>query len=159
MGMAPVKLGSRICAFGFVALMTLGCAGGSDRPATVSVGGKVTYNGQPVEGAGIQFVIKEGSRSAFGTTNAAGEFTLTTFEPGDGAVPGDYTIIVTKLEGAGKQLEETSPDSAGAMTTEAEDAAEPKPLLPLKYASAAESPLKVTVPAGGLSGYNVELSD
>ena len=58
----------------------LGC--GSGRPTCVGVTGTVSYRGQPVEGAGVAFISKQG-RSASGTTNEQGRFTLMSFSPGD----------------------------------------------------------------------------
>ena len=70
--------------------LTCGCQdGGGDRPKVVPVRGKVTLRGVPVEGADIKFQPKIGQTSAFGVTDAAGNYTLTTFEGGDGAAPGE----------------------------------------------------------------------
>ena len=53
--------------------------------------------GQPVEGASVQFVPVDGGPPAFGTTDASGVFTLTTFKQGDGARKGEYKVTVTKM--------------------------------------------------------------
>lgn len=60
--------------------------------AAVPAAGTVSYKGKPVESGSIQFVPATG-RSASGTiTN--GQFTLTTYEDGDGAVPGQHKVGV-----------------------------------------------------------------
>lgn len=80
----------------------LGCSGAADdRPKTAKVRGKVTYNGKPVEGAFVSFVSDDAPRAATGKTDANGEFTLTTYEPGDGAIVGmTYKVVITKSAAA-----------------------------------------------------------
>lgn len=66
-------------------------------PAT----GTIKYQGSPVADALVSFSPdEEGQPVATGRTNAQGEFTLTTYESGDGAAPGSYTVIVTKTAAA-----------------------------------------------------------
>jgi hypothetical protein len=56
--------------------------------------GTVTYQGKPVEKAQISFVpITAGVQGASGEVEN-GSFTLTTLTPGDGALPGEYKVIV-----------------------------------------------------------------
>lgn len=63
-------------------------------PATA----KVTHDGQPVEGARVSFSSVDQQRSASGTTNAEGIALLTTFDHGDGAVPGEHRVKISKDE-------------------------------------------------------------
>ena len=70
----------------------VGCGG--QRPVKVS--GTVKLHGQPIEGATVQFVpVKEGGRPATGMTKADGGFSLTTIEDQDGAMPGEYKVVIT----------------------------------------------------------------
>ena len=78
-----------------------GC--GPDRPATIAVSGTVTLDGSPVEGAVVGFTPAEGGRPATGTTDASGKFTLTTFEKGNGALPGRHTVTISKTKTTGAQ--------------------------------------------------------
>jgi hypothetical protein len=90
-------------------LILAGCGGGSDpdRLDTVSAGGTVTYNGVPVEGASVTFMPQsEDGHGAVGTTDEEGHFELTTYEPGDGAVVGDYKVKITKIEAQGALSQE-----------------------------------------------------
>src|SRR5262245_18502134 len=80
--------------WGGVAVLVLaafGC-GGADRP--VKVRGTVTLVGVPVEGAVVTFLAEAGGRNASGRTRADGSFELTTFAANDGALPGNYTVLV-----------------------------------------------------------------
>jgi hypothetical protein len=76
-----------------------GC--GPDRPQTVSVTGTVTLDGAPIEGATVGFTPEGGGRPATGTTDASGKFALTTFEEGDGALPGRHTVTISKTKTSG----------------------------------------------------------
>src|SRR5262245_58442191 len=76
----------------FVSLAALGCTG-SDTPVPVS--GKVTVNGAPVGGAGITFHPQGGKgRPATAETAEDGTYKLTTMNPGDGALKGDYKVTL-----------------------------------------------------------------
>ncbi len=74
-------------------------------PETIPVQGIVTLDGKPVEGATVSFSPKAAGRPATGTTDAAGHFSLTTFEPGDGAVPGEHVVTVSKIKSSGQQFD------------------------------------------------------
>ena len=68
-------------------------------PARVSAAGTVTFQGGPVEGATVHFVTVRQGRfyNAMGQTDAAGRFSLQTFRPKDGAVPGPQKVRIEKL--------------------------------------------------------------
>src|SRR5262249_50056903 len=73
-----------------------GCGG--KKP--VKVEGTVTLDGEPLAGVTVSFRPKgdETGRSANGMTGSDGTFRLTTFMPNDGALPGEYTIVVIQDE-------------------------------------------------------------
>lgn len=73
--------------------LAAGC--GDSRPAPSPVTGVVTFKGKPVEGAHVVFYT-EGTRPAMATTNAEGQFSLLTWQPGDGALAGQAVVCVTK---------------------------------------------------------------
>lgn len=125
---------------------TVGC--GPSRPDTVKVSGNVTLDGEPVEGATVALIPSDGSQPARGVTDASGEFTLTTFEAGDGAIPGQYTATVTKIdESAAAAAEEASGEMDTPTDTE-DPMASAKHLLPMKYSSPSTSGLTVEVEKG-----------
>jgi len=77
------------------------------------VTGKVTLDGQPVEGAAVTFTQKDNrSIMALGTTDAKGEYSLITFRGGDkaikGANPGEYVVSIVKREEDGPPRKDTS---------------------------------------------------
>ncbi len=123
----------------FVAL--LGC-GGPARPPMAKVTGVVLVDGNPIEGAAVMFVPTAGGRPALGSTNAAGEFELMTFETGDGALVGEHQVTITKKEIAGVVSEDGlsgSVQPGGIQETW---------LVPERYSQAATSGLTANVAAG-----------
>ena len=81
-------------------VMCSGCGDSVDpnRPKTYPVSGTVTQGGQPVADANVTFHSKDGSRGAVGVTDANGNFQLTTFTAGDGAVAGEHEVSITKYD-------------------------------------------------------------
>jgi hypothetical protein len=124
----------------------IGC--GPSRPETVPVSGSVTLDGKPVENASVAFFPVDGGLPARGMTDASGKFTLMTFVAGDGALPGNHRVSVTKsetvttapaVEVGGDQME--TPTDGGA-------AENVKHLLPIEYSSPSSSQLSVEVKKG-----------
>lgn len=62
----------------------------------VKVSGTVTLDGEPVAGAHIRFSPEGKGTAAFAETDTRGRYQLRTYDPGDGAIPGDYRVSVTK---------------------------------------------------------------
>jgi hypothetical protein len=120
----------------------LGC--GPSRPTTYQATGEVTYQGKPVEGAQVMFLAADG-RSASGTTDAAGTFTLNTFEAADGVLPGTHQVTITKFISPA-----TTPDNPYPRPTNA---------LPPRYSRAEESQLTAEVTPDGENHFPFELTD
>ncbi|MBU6276673.1 MAG: hypothetical protein KGQ61_08545 [Planctomycetes bacterium] len=130
-------------------LVVPACSSGPKRPPTIKVSGKVTINGTPVPKATVSFLSTvAGGRPAVGITDDAGQYTLTTFTAGDGAIAGDYGVAIIKVEeGAGSTV--------GTANTEQyippEGMKEPPPvksLIPVRFNNPRESGLKATVGSG-----------
>lgn len=73
--------------------MLMGCGGG-DGPELVPAGGVVTYKGTPIGKINVMLMPSAGGKGmiAEGTSDETGKFNLSTKEPGDGAMIGDYTV-------------------------------------------------------------------
>jgi hypothetical protein len=85
----PVRL-QVLVGVGVALTAAVGCGSG-----TVPVRGVITVDDNPVANASVQFISQEpGGRDAHATTNANGEFVLRTYQPGDGALPGVYKVVV-----------------------------------------------------------------
>lgn len=149
-----------------VFLASLGC-GGSDFPEPIPVSGSVSYQGEPVEGAKVSFLSQTGGRSASGTTDASGEYSLTTFNTNDGAIPDDYAVTIAKYDQAdtGANIDAESDTDIGsdydammkAAASGSGDVDKEASKLPEKYADPAESGMSRTVAEGQPNEFNFEL--
>jgi hypothetical protein len=148
-------------------VVMVGCTDTSDRPATVKVTGTVTYNGEPVPGATVAFSPKaKDGHAAAGTTDDSGNFTLSTFGSGDGAVPGSYYVGVSKFEG-GEEVAATGTEEevydamaeAGVDTMGGGGAEAATNALPDKYLNPVNSGLDADVTEGGDNNFPLALED
>lgn len=78
-------------------LSSLLLAGCDSRPKRVPVSGTVYIDGQPLKGGHIR-VIPSSARSAQAMIDSEGRFTLYTFDPGDGVVPGEHPVEIAAAE-------------------------------------------------------------
>ena len=119
-------------------LMTahLGCTPNTAR--TFPVVGEVTFNGMPCVNATVYFepIIADGSApkpaAARGVTNELGKYFLTTFRQDDGAVPGEYRVLVRPYIAA---IPDTGPAPQQHLP------------IPARYSDPATTPLNVKVAA------------
>ena len=77
-----------------VCLLVLGGCG-PHRPETAPVSGVVLLDGKPLAKAQVMFVLADGGRPALGETDAEGQYQLSTFEDGDGALVGRHGVAIT----------------------------------------------------------------
>lgn len=138
-----------------------GCGGGDavEKPPLFAVKGTLTLNGDALAGASVTFTPKTGP-VARGVTNDKGEFTLTTFDAGDGAVEGNHTVTVYKSEGGVESPDteavdpdkgEVEVDTALGPGADGEDVdmKEAKLLVPKAYTNPMETTLQFVVKADG----------
>lgn len=154
-----------LLAFAVMITCVVGCggSGGSDL-GTVPVTGTVTMSGAPLEGASVTFFPKspEG-KAAAGITDSEGKFQLTTADPGDGAMPGSYTVGIRKTENAVELPEnptDPTPEQAAAHNEAIRRAMEsggPKELLPVKYRDGATSGFTADVTEGGENNFTYDV--
>lgn len=148
-------------------LVLAGCSSGGSKLNTVPVKGRVTLDGAPLPGATVTFSPKtpEG-RTAAGMTNENGEFVLTTIRAGDGAVPGEYGVAITKAVAAAGPVEDPrarggafSPEEMARIREQATAAAKggAASAVPQRYASPATSGFTATVKAGQTNEFTFEL--
>jgi hypothetical protein len=129
-----------------------GC--GSGNPATVQIHGTIIYRGKPLQKAEVQFspVGADSSkglrRIASGEVDAQGVYSLSTFTKGDGVLPGDYAVTVTRIK------RKSSIDGG-------DSAAKVAPFVPEVYSRQEATPLKASVPAeaSGTLRFDFELKD
>jgi hypothetical protein len=92
-----------------------------------------------VPDARIRFVPSgDGGRTAIGDTDANGNFKLSTFEPGDGIIPGEYDADITSKT-IPSQVVDTADMAAKVASVEPKDGA-----IPQKYRDSKTSQLHYT---------------
>lgn len=132
---------ARGCGLLAAALAAAGCGSSS---GTVPVRGAVKLDGQPLVGVSVTFVAQgNGGRDAYGSTDANGAFELTTFQPRDGALPGQYKVVILPT---GEEGGSTPFDEPG----KPEPRPKPKskrPQVPVKYTVPGQTPLTQEVPS------------
>ncbi len=136
-------------AFLLALTLTVGC--GPDRPETLPVSGRVTVDGKPLERGKVVFYPEEG-RSSIGAIGTDGSYTLTTFETGDGALPGKHRVTirstrVTQPANLPKSFEEelgTRADGPSMM----DGKATLESLVPGRYSRRKTTPLTAEVAPG-----------
>lgn len=148
-----------ICYSVIFALSAIGCNGGGSSGAakldTHKVMGKVTMNGAPVPGATVTFSpVENGKPPALGLTDTQGSYVLTTYDSGDGAVAGEYKVLVYKSAPSEASSAPTH-DATGAGGASAPQHSGPKgaqkdggSLLPAKYSAASTTTITKSVKDG-----------
>lgn len=114
---------------GLLICVLIGC--GSDRLRTVPVRGTVKLDGKAVPNGTIMFVPSSGP-TATAEIQPDGSYSLTTYQKGDGAVPGNYTVVVIAMADTSKVL----PEERNPL---------PPSIVPDLYTSVATSPLRAEV--------------
>ncbi|MGI9456898.1 MAG: hypothetical protein ACR2NU_10070, partial [Aeoliella sp.] len=113
---------------------------GASRPRTSRATGTVTFtDGSPVRSGYIEFIPLRDGPSARGVINSQGQFTLGTFETADGAMPGDYSIVVAQ------HARPVSPEVARRLGPDHEVHAGSSQLVSLKYSDRDTNDLECTV--------------
>ncbi len=82
------------CLFAFA----VGCGSGGDTPPLGQVTGTVTLNGEPLDGATVEFQPDNG-RPSIGMTDAEGQYSLLFRADTPGALVGTHTVRITSQRG------------------------------------------------------------
>jgi hypothetical protein len=134
---------ARLFIFGGALVWLSGC-GSSNNLDVYPVKGKITFEGQPMKGGGaISFVPTGGQAGAQGggEIKEDGTYELTTYEPGDGSIPGDFRVVITQVT---VKEPETSPDGSAPIPVDGPNVA-PADQIPQIYSDFANSPLTAKV--------------
>jgi len=128
------------CVATFFVLGISGC----QQSETVPVTGTVMQKGQPVDKAEVVFNPKQG-RFASGVTDSQGHFSLSTAKPGDGAMPGEYTVTLGEYYPA--DAPPAPPRGGGFLPSR----------FPNKYADPGTSPLNAKIDRGQKNDFQFEV--
>ena len=141
--------------FALATLIALGCSGKDSwqagRPPVVESAGTITSEGKPLANAVITLFPVAGSHSAYARSDADGKFILTTFDPNDGAVAGDYkatvTAFVVEHEPNPKDPEHLPPLHHAEYS-----------LIREQYADQEKTDLTITIPVDGSKDISITLT-
>jgi hypothetical protein len=132
---------------------------GRSRPAVAPVSGRITLDGKPVTTGVVVFYPQTG-RPATGPIGPDGRYTLGTFTPTDGALPGSHRVVIesrTVSTGPPRPARQTTPPPPGIPDDIAQEwvagtlsaiATETEWFVPEKYAAQSTTPLRADVAAG-----------
>jgi hypothetical protein len=133
------------------ALLLAGAGCGGNKP--VPVRGSVTLDGKPVEGAMVLFLpeSEKAGRQASGLTGADGSFRLTTFRTDDGALPGNYKVVVQYAAGVeGPPAKGMREGFLGMQKAQQQGRkAPPRYVIPERFSDPARTELRQKVPPDG----------
>ena len=144
-----------------------GC--GSDKPAMGQVRGVVTVGGKLTPNLEVNFQAKDSPRISVGVTNDKGEFVLSTFDTGDGAIVGENLVsfreIVSSTTGAASPVSDSNRPSPPAqlVTGKVDPSQFSKTLsgtgkvVPQKFTSPVTSGIKRSVVSGNSNVFRIDL--
>jgi len=138
------------------ATLALAVAGCSSEGGLVPVSGKVTYRGQPVPGATVLFMGDENTRPTTAISGSDGSYSLMTLDS-RGAMPGKYSVVVSKTDVPPDQGEPPSMEEAAKLANRPPPAV--KQLLPAKYGDVTRTPLQFEVTSGPATTFDIPLTD
>jgi hypothetical protein len=133
----------RYCAVVVSSLVLGGCGSDPDFVSAVPAAGMVTFNGKPIETGTIGFIPEKG-RPASGQIKD-GQFILTTYDDGDGALPGKHRVMVTSTKQIPSKIKGADPETVY--------------LIPKMYASPSESYLTVEIPPEGNKKIEIKIEN
>lgn len=144
-------------------LILSGCGGAEVDPgfAVVPAQGVVMQNGAPLPNATISFIpaqqLAPGYYGCGGVTDAEGKFTLTVGTQ-EGAVPGSYKVIVSKLTDKSGNPLDTASLEEGMDLEQLKMQGQVKEAIPPKFSNPNKSILAIDIPNDGSSDLKLEIS-
>lgn len=146
-------------------LASIGCGGAPQLEGLEKYSGVITLDGEPLADASITLVPSTMAlKGAGATSDEKGKFVLQTLQAGDGVMPGEYRVTVTKShwEDAYTPEEEKMLAEAGGKSHEDVFGDRPEPTavsdIPEYYGVADASGLTLSLPEGGSKELKIELS-
>tara|TARA_R100001132_G_scaffold23821_1_gene22413 strand:- start:7875 stop:8318 length:444 start_codon:yes stop_codon:yes gene_type:complete len=124
-----------------VMLLCYGCGQPDDRLPTARVTGTIAFDGTPLTSGNIMFFPVSGGKHAVGMIGEDGAFHLSTYESGDGAVPGKHKVVI--------QVSHGSPDGTAVPVKTSS--------IPAKYSQRDTTTLTAEVAAEGANKLNLNM--
>ncbi len=152
------RLGRLRCAgFLFLVLGILEGCSDDDLGQRYSVSGRVVRQGQPVTKGTVNFmpVDPKAGRTATGAIQSDGYYSLTTKDQQDGALPGDYRVVVSLVDVDESKLERTP---GGMPILNQPKKVKVKNLVSSKYSDPSQTVLKFKVETHS-NTFDIDLTD
>jgi hypothetical protein len=143
-----------------IACLSAGCAKSSSKAeGVVPASGVVTLDGASVAGATVTFYPDGGAgKAAAGSTDAQGKFQLTTLNANDGAKPGTYKVMVSKIETTGPGATMSQEEQYKYLEQHGSPPpTESKNVLPEQFAEVTTTTLTATVSESGPNDFKFDL--
>ncbi|PQO42817.1 hypothetical protein C5Y97_01295 [Blastopirellula marina] len=137
----------------------VGCAG-SDQEKAYPTSGVVHFNGKPMKGGGaISFVpvSSQQGKAAGGEIRDDGTFVMTTYEDGDGSIPGEFRVLVMQSTSKEPEMVASDEGSEPVMSSGPIDTVAKGERIPFIYADPAKSPITVEVKAQDKNELTIDL--
>jgi hypothetical protein len=130
------------------------CGCGHTNRGTVPVTVEIQYDGKSVSEASITLLNSEG-KYAVGITDISGVARIFTYTPNDGAVPGQYQVVVDKHETIFPDSPASPAEDTGFSSGEIKHVYH----IPKKYADVSTSGLSLEVVKGNKNHFLFQLND
>ncbi|MDB5339967.1 MAG: hypothetical protein JWN70_5586 [Planctomycetaceae bacterium] len=130
-----------------------GCGSGQKPIPVYAVSGEVTFDGKPLVGGGsIAFIPLKGQagKTAGGTIDKEGRYTLSTHGDGDGSMAGEFRVVITQEVA---QEPESVPDGSG-LTPKPVESVPAADRIARIYSDYDKSPLTATVEVKSLNEFD-----
>jgi len=139
---SPILRGAGL-ALAVLTFAAIGCGSGAVK--TYPVKGKVAYKGKPmVRGGGISLIplTDQTGAAAGGAIDKDGNFSLMTYKPGDGSMPGKFRVVISQqVYSEGAPTKDGEPPSKATADVPVADR------IPDAYSNPVSSPLELQVKA------------
>lgn len=142
--------------WGALLVLAAAAAGCGDAVRPYPVHGRVTFEGKPLAGGGSIAFVPLGTqpgKTAGAEIEADGTYRLTTYQPGDGSMTGEFRVVIMQV--TVKEPEARPDGTRAAEPTRVVTAAQTIPTL---YADYEQSPLRATVEAKSDNEINFNLT-
>lgn len=142
----------------FTLILTSGCGRDPNIPDLARATGVVTFNGEPLANATVQFASttsEKGYQPGIGSTNDAGEFRIRTYNR-DGAVVGQHKVVVIRPDETSFFIDPQTNKPVPKMDPRWKL---PKSLIPVKYTHLEKSGLTADVKSRARNEFVFELQD
>jgi hypothetical protein len=142
----------------WICLTAVGCGGG-DRVAVYPVRGQVLFDGKPMAGGGsISFVpmAAQKGKTAGGTIEKDGTYKMSTYGDGDGAMAGQFRVVINQSVWDEPANDGNSDETPGAAPKPVETVP-PEGRIPAIYSDLQNSPLTIEVLPGDVNEAEIKL--